>query len=231
MADLWRDAETYEGTRELPNGMEEKYDQLAIRKSRSDRDAYYVALASSITERFEEWKGSSEGHYAIRKWKFVLAKQNSKSSISCVETVTGEDWTRATPMKLAGAAWDWPHRFEADAQGIRFHGKAFPKTSDYLLSGAPVISAGERWVTVLSGSGWFPRGGAALSPDFALELIYHPARHFSVATYDANSAELVREMHGWGCYGLFGIRDGTSWYGDELLVVPSGDGSEFVCRY
>ena len=161
---------------------------------------------------------------------FVLAA-DTRDKVFGRDGVTEEDWTRAVRMKMAYAAWDWPHRFESDSQGIRFHGKVFPRTSDYLLSGAPVISAGERWVTLLSGSGWFPRGGDFLSPDFLLEQIYHPARHFSVATYDAKSAELVREIHGWGCYGLFGIRDGTRWYGDELLFVPSEGPSQIVCRY
>jgi hypothetical protein len=146
-----------------------------------------------------------------------------------VEAVTDADWERAKPMKSVGAAWDWPPRFVVDDQGIRFHGKIFPKTRAYLF--VPLISTGERWVTLVSGSGWFPRGGEVLSPDFMLEQIYHPARYFSVATYDANSAELVREVHGWACYGLFAIRDGTRWFDDELLFIPSERESDLVCRY
>ncbi len=225
------DPALFEGTRELPDGMEEKYDHLAVRKSQSVRDAYYVASASTVSKRFEEYKGKSESHYSARKWMFVLAAQDARSRVSSRDGVTEEDWARAVPMKMAPAAWDWPQRFEANRQGIRFHGRVFPRTRDYLLNGAPLISTGERWITVLSGSGWFPRGGEVLSPDFLLEQIYHPARHFSVATYDANSAELVREIHGWGCYGLFDIRDGTTWYDDELLFVPSEGPREMVCRF
>jgi len=203
---------------------------MAVRRSTSVQNGYYVAAATTISERFAKYKGVREGHYSARKWMFVLAKENAGTRIAGGDGVTEEDWARAIPMKLAGAASDWPRRFEEDNQGIRFHGKMFSRTRAYLL-GAPVISAGERWVTVLSASGWFPRGGEVLSPDFALEQIYHPARYFSVATYDANSAKLVREIHGWGCYGLFTIRDATTWYGDELLFVPSEGSRELVCRF
>jgi hypothetical protein len=61
-----------------------------------------------------------------------------------------------------------------------------------------VISAGERWVTVSSGSGWFLRGGEGASPDFALELVYHPARYFAVTTYELwFNASLKVDYRGW----------------------------------
>lgn len=218
-----------ENRRNLPDGREEVFDHIAVRKSLSLQDTYFVAYATTVKEVFESL--GPEGRFSAQKWTMVSTKENKQGGVFPPRSATEEEWNRAKPMKRAVAAWDWPHRFEADQMGFRFHGKEFPKTRDYLLSGAPVISAGERWVTVVSGSGWFPRGGESLSPDFALEMVYHPARHFSVTTYDATSAQLVRDIRGWGCYGVFNVRDRTTWFDDELLFVPAEGDLELVCRY
>jgi hypothetical protein len=212
-----------ENRRDLPDGREEVFDHLAVRKSLSLQDTYFVAYATTIKQVYESL-GSSSSPQEPRPRKNGPASPHENGRLCRLRRTS-------TAMKRAVASWDWPHRFEADEAGFHFHGKTFAKSRDYLLSGAPVISAGERRLTVLSGSGWFPRGGEVLSPDFTLEMIYHPARYFSVTTYDATSAQSVREIEGWGCYGVFSVRDTTTWFDDELLFVPAGEDRDLVCRY